>query len=149
MREILAEHLAEGLEELIHVQAAAAVDVSAVERRLQLHELMQADPVLDAAGLVLPSFLLLPSLFGFGGNPALEACRSAREHAQQNERCFLHAGGGTRNPWQCSGDQGNPANRGTETSAEDLVGPPGRMVSERRSTAEVRLRGWKAGPSTP
>ena len=28
--------------------------------------------------------------------------------------------------------------RGTETSAEDLVGPPERMVSERRSTAVVR-----------
>ena len=27
--------------------------------------------------------------------------------------------------------------RGTETSAEDLVGPPERMVSERRSTAVV------------
>ena len=37
--------------------------------------------------------------------------------------------------------RGNPANRGTETSAEVLVGPPGRMVSnERRSTAVVRGR---------
>ena len=36
--------------------------------------------------------------------------------------------------------------RGTETSAEDLVGPPERMVSERRSTAVVRgdpKRSWR------
>ena len=30
--------------------------------------------------------------------------------------------------------------RGTETSAEDLVGPPGRMVSERRATAVVHRK---------
>ena len=57
VREVLAEHLAKGLEELVHVQAAAAVDVSAVERRLELHELMQVDPVLDAAGVTLAVLL--------------------------------------------------------------------------------------------
>ena len=57
VREVLAQHLAEGLEELIHVQAAAAVHVSAVECRLELHELMQVDPVLDATGLTLAVLL--------------------------------------------------------------------------------------------
>ena len=94
VREILAQHLAEGLEELIHVQAAAAVDVSAVERRLQLHELMQVDPVLDAAGLTLAILLAVAILVWLRRQSNLwrHAVR-AGPHAQQKRERSQATGG--------------------------------------------------------
>ena len=39
----------------------------------------------------------------------------------------------------------NPASRGTETSAEVLVGPPGRMVSNKKKEEDVPCRARVSG----